>query len=134
MTVAEALRAELPGPLADATRHQPRAGATLGAALAEPGHAYLFRGPPGSGKADAARAFAAELLAAGAPDPDDARRRALLDPSPHPDLGWLRPPGAQHLDIPRVTRCSTSGCRGRQLGRPRGRRAPSTWWTLSGSR
>lgn len=97
MTVAEALRAELPGPLADATRHQPRAGATLGAALAEPGHAYLFRGPPGSGKAAAARAFAAELLATGAADPDDARRRALLDPSPHPDLVWLRPPGAQHL-------------------------------------
>jgi DNA polymerase-3 subunit delta' len=97
VTVAEALRAELPGQLAEATRHQPRAGATLGAALAEPGHAYLFRGPPGSGKAGAARAFAAELLAAGAPDPDDARRRALLDPSPHPDLVWLRPPGAQHL-------------------------------------
>ncbi len=97
MTVAEALRAELPGPLAEATRHQPRAGATLGAALAEPGHAYLFRGPAGSGKAPTARAFAAELLAAGAPDPDDARRRALLDPSPHPDLVWLRPPGAQHL-------------------------------------
>lgn len=97
MTVAEALRADLPGPLGEATRHQPRAGATLGAALAEPGHAFLFRGPAGSGKAAAARAFAAELLAAGAPDPDDARRRALLDPSPHPDLVWLRPPGAQHL-------------------------------------
>ena len=26
-------------------------------------------------------------------DPDDARRRALADPSPHPDLVWLRPPG-----------------------------------------
>ena len=38
-----------------------------------------------------------ELLAAGAADPDDARRRALIDPSPHPDLVWLRPPGAQHL-------------------------------------
>ena len=97
MTVAEALRAGLPGPLAEATRHQPRAGATLGAALAEPGHAYLFRGPPGSGKGAAARAFAAELLAAGAADPDDSRRRALIDPSPHPDLVWLRPPGAQHL-------------------------------------
>ena len=31
------------------------------------------------------------------PDADDARRRALIDPSPHPDLVWLRPPGAQHL-------------------------------------
>jgi DNA polymerase-3 subunit delta' len=81
----------------EATRHQPRARATLAAALSSPGHAYIFRGPRGAGKAGAARAFAAELLAEGAPDPDDARRRALLDPSPHPDLVWLRPPGAQHL-------------------------------------
>jgi DNA polymerase-3 subunit delta' len=95
MAVAEAAA---PAALAEATRHQPRARATLAAALAgEPSHAYLFRGPSGSGKAAAARSFAAELLAEGAPDPDDARRRALLDPSPHPDLVWLRPPGAQHL-------------------------------------
>jgi DNA polymerase-3 subunit delta' len=90
--------AALPAPLAEATRHQPRAAAALAAALAgAPSHAYLFRGPAGSGKAAAARAFAAELVATGAPDPDDARRRALIDPSPHPDLVWLRPPGAQHL-------------------------------------
>ena len=87
----------IPPALAEATRHQPRARAALAAALASPAHAYIFRGPRGSGKAAAARAFAAELLAEGAPDPDDARRRALLDPSPHPDLVWLRPPGAQHL-------------------------------------
>jgi DNA polymerase III subunit delta' len=87
----------IPEALAEATRHQPRAALALGAALAGPGHAYLFRGPRGSGKAAAARAFAAELLAEGATDPEDARRRALLDPSPHPDLVWLRPPGAQHL-------------------------------------
>jgi DNA polymerase III subunit delta' len=95
----EAAASGLPVPeaLAEATRHQPRAALALTAALASPGHAYLFRGPRGSGKAAAARAFAAELLADGAADPDDARRRALLDPSPHPDLVWLRPPGAQHL-------------------------------------
>ena len=87
----------LPDPLAEATRHQPRVRVELGSDLGEPTHAYLFRGPPGSGKAAAARAFAAELLAEGAPDPEDARRRALIDPSPHPDLVWLRPPGAQHL-------------------------------------
>jgi DNA polymerase III subunit delta' len=87
----------VPEALAEATRHQQRARATLAAALTSPGHAYLFRGPRGAGKAAAARAFAAELLTEGAPDPDDARRRALLDPSPHPDLVWLRPPGAQHL-------------------------------------
>jgi len=88
---------DTPPPLADATRHQPRARLELASGLAEPIHAYLFRGPVGSGKAAAARAFAAELLAAGAPDGDDARRRAMIDPSPHPDLVWLRPPGAQHL-------------------------------------
>ena len=43
---------KLPEALAEATRHQPRAGAALGAALAAgPSHAYLFKGPPGSGKA-----------------------------------------------------------------------------------
>ena len=62
-----------------------------------PSHAYLFRGPRGAGKRAAARAFAAEILATAADDPDDARRRALLDPSPHPDLVWLAPRGAQHL-------------------------------------
>lgn len=95
MAVAEA---DAPQALAAVTRHQTRARAALAAALATgPSHAYLFRGPPGAGKRAAARAFAAELLADGSPDPGDARRRALLDPSPHPDLVWLRPPGAQHL-------------------------------------
>jgi DNA polymerase-3 subunit delta' len=78
--------------------HQPRAQAALDAALrAGPSHAYLFRGPRGAGKRQAARAFAAEILAGAAEDSDDARRRALLDPSPHPDLVWLAPKGAQHL-------------------------------------
>ncbi len=78
--------------------HQPRAKIALNAALAgTPSHAYLFRGPKGAGKRAAARAFAAEILATGAADPEDARRRALLDPSPHPDLVWLAPRGAQHL-------------------------------------
>jgi DNA polymerase III subunit delta' len=94
-----ALRApKLPQPLDSATEHQPRARLALAAALAAgPAHAYLFRGPRGSGKRAAARAFAAEILAKGASDPDDARRRALLDPSPHPDLVWLAPRGSQHL-------------------------------------
>ncbi len=81
-----------------ATEHQGRVRVVLTAALASgPSHAYLFRGPRGSGKRAAARAFAAEILATGAEDPGDARRRALLDPSPHPDLVWLTPRGAQHL-------------------------------------
>jgi DNA polymerase-3 subunit delta' len=70
----------------------------LTAALATgPSHAYLFRGPRGAGKSAVARAFAAEILAADSADPDDARRRALIEPSPHPDLVWLAPRGAQHM-------------------------------------
>jgi DNA polymerase-3 subunit delta' len=88
----------LPEALAAATEHQPRARLALAAALAAgPAHAYLFRGPRGAGKHAAARAFAAEILAAGAAEPEGARRRALLDPSPHPDLVWLVPRGSQHL-------------------------------------
>jgi DNA polymerase-3 subunit delta' len=88
---------EIPEALRNATEHQPAARAALAAALAEPVHAYLLAGPPGSGKRAAARAFAAELITAGSPDPDEARRRALADPSPHPDLVWLAPQGTQHL-------------------------------------
>jgi DNA polymerase-3 subunit delta' len=84
--------------LLEATEHQGWARVALSAALAgSPSHAYLFRGPRGSGKRAAARAFAAELLATAAAEPEDARRRALLDPSPHPDLVWLAPTGAQHM-------------------------------------
>jgi DNA polymerase-3 subunit delta' len=84
--------------LTEASEHQARPRVALTAALASgPSHAYLFRGPRGAGKAAVARAFAAEILAAEATDPDDARRRVLIDPSPHPDLVWLRPRGAQHM-------------------------------------
>jgi DNA polymerase III subunit delta' len=82
----------------DTLTQQSRARVAIEVALrAGPSHAYLLRGPRGSGKRAAARAFAAEILAAAAEDPDDARRRALLDPSPHPDLVWIAPRGAQHL-------------------------------------
>jgi DNA polymerase III subunit delta' len=95
---ARAAAPDLPASIADATSDQPAARLALAAALASgPSHAYLFAGPSGTGKAAAARAFAAEILAAGAPDPGDARRRVLQDPSPHPDLVWLVPPGTQHL-------------------------------------
>jgi DNA polymerase III subunit delta' len=89
--------AEIPAAIEAATADQPAARVALVAAVGAPSHAYLFAGPTGAGKRDAARALAAELLAAGAPDPDDARRRALADPSPHPDLVWIRPVGTQHL-------------------------------------
>jgi DNA polymerase-3 subunit delta' len=75
------------------TEDHPQARMVLGTALAgQPSHAYLFHGPAGTGKRTAARAFAAELLAAGEPDPDDTRRRALA--GSHPDLTWVRPTGA----------------------------------------
>jgi DNA polymerase III subunit delta' len=50
-------------------------------------HAWLFTGPAGSGRSVAARAFAAELQAAGAADPD--RQRALVDADTHPDVQVL---------------------------------------------
>ncbi len=77
--------------LATLERH-PHARAVLGGALppaGSPSHAYLFHGPAGSGKADAARAFAAELLADGAPDPDNVRERVAH--GVHPDLTWVAP-------------------------------------------
>src|SRR4051794_23187219 len=71
----------------------PHAAAVLGAALRDrPSHAYLFHGPAGSGKREAAREFAAELLAREAPDPDNARARAQA--GAHPDLTWVAPSGA----------------------------------------
>jgi DNA polymerase III subunit delta' len=88
---------ELPPALAEATEHQPAARAALAAALQAPSHAYLFTGPRGVGKAATARAFCAELVATGTPDPDDARRRALADPPTHPDVAWVAPVGTQHL-------------------------------------
>jgi DNA polymerase III subunit delta' len=65
----------------------------LSTALATgPSHAYLFHGPAGTGKRTAARAFAAELLAEGDPDPEGVRRR--VSHGTHPDLAWVRPTGA----------------------------------------
>jgi DNA polymerase-3 subunit delta' len=78
-------------------RH-PHARAVLRAALppdGSPSHAYLFHGPAGAGKREVARAFAAELLAEGATDPADARRRAV--DGVHPDLTWVRPSGAAEM-------------------------------------
>jgi DNA polymerase-3 subunit delta' len=77
----------------------PHARVVLGGALAsgEPSHAYLFHGPPGTRKAAVARAFAAELLAAGDQDPEDVRRRALA--GAHPDLTWVAPTGAHVMRV-----------------------------------
>jgi DNA polymerase-3 subunit delta' len=75
----------------DVVERHPHARAVLRAALppdGAPSHAYLFHGPAGAGKREAARAFAAELLAEGAADPASARRRAIV--GVHPDLTWVR--------------------------------------------
>ena len=74
----------------------PHAAAVLGAALeGEPAHAYLLHGPAGTGKREAARDFAAALLARGAADPDSARTRVLH--GTHPDLTWVAPSGAHEM-------------------------------------
>ncbi len=76
----------------------PHARAVLGPALSgegEASHAYLFHGPGGSGKRLVARAFAAELLAEGSPDPQSARSRAVA--GSHPDLTWVSPSGAHEI-------------------------------------
>jgi DNA polymerase-3 subunit delta' len=81
------------------TELHPQARMVLGAALAAgaPSHAYLFHGPPGTGKRTAARSFAAELLAEGEPDPDGVRRRVFA--GSHPDLTWVQPTGAHVMRV-----------------------------------
>src|SRR5207253_5497475 len=64
---------------------------------ATPSHAYLFHGPPGTGKRTAARALAAEILASAEGDPEAARRRVLA--GTHPDLTWVRPTGAHVMRV-----------------------------------
>jgi DNA polymerase-3 subunit delta' len=72
---------------------QDAAVAQLEAAAAAPVHAYLFVGPPGSGKRAAALAFAAALLC-----PDGAcgecRTCRLVRDERHPDLTVVEPEGA----------------------------------------
>jgi DNA polymerase-3 subunit delta' len=90
--------------LAELDRH-PHARAVLGPALVpdgEPSHAYLFHGPGGAGKRSFARTLCAELLAAGSPDPDGARARALA--GVHPDLTWVVPSGAHEILVSDVDR------------------------------
>ena len=75
------------------TEDHPQARIVLSSALSSgPSHAYLFHGPAGTGKRTVARAFAAELLAEGADDPDGVRLRVSHET--HPDLTWVKPSGA----------------------------------------
>src|SRR4051812_23033186 len=80
------------------TERHPHARAVLSAALppqGAPSHAYLFHGPAGAGKRAVARAFAAALLAEGAPDPESVARR--VEHLAHPDLTWVTPSGAAEM-------------------------------------
>jgi DNA polymerase III subunit delta' len=75
------------------TEDHPHARVALAAELeGNPSHSFLFHGPAGVGKREVARAFAAELLAEGSPDPDGARHR--VHTGSHPDLTWVKPTGA----------------------------------------
>jgi len=78
--------------------HHPHARAVLDAAIGPGGrasHAYLFHGPPGAGKRDAAVALAATLLSQGAPNPADAARR--VGAGVHPDFTRVVPSGAAEM-------------------------------------
>ncbi|HEY0515763.1 MAG TPA: hypothetical protein VGD00_01470 [Solirubrobacteraceae bacterium] len=84
-------------PLAGIERHA-HARAVLGPAVepgGRPSHAYLFHGPPGTGKREAARAFAAALLSEGAANAATVSERVQRDS--HPDLTWVRPSGAAEM-------------------------------------
>ncbi|MDH3708059.1 MAG: hypothetical protein OES57_18490, partial [Acidimicrobiia bacterium] len=73
---------------------QPAAVARLEAAVARPGHAYLFVGPRGSGKLAAAWAFAGEVLATAVDDEVAAQRlRHLAAERKLVDVDVIEPEG-----------------------------------------
>ncbi|WP_026909563.1 ATP-binding protein [Patulibacter minatonensis] len=94
------------------TEHQPHARAVLARALArtapdgghvpgDPSHAYLFQGPPGSGKRTVARALATVLLAETADGTvlDPAGVASRVERRSHPDLTWVRPTGSGEMRV-----------------------------------
>jgi DNA polymerase III subunit delta' len=73
---------------------QPAAVAQLQSQVADPVHAYLLVGPPGSGKMSLALAFAAALLSVDQPAADRERHVSLALAGRHPDLFVVRRTGA----------------------------------------
>ena len=71
---------------------QPEAVRRLTAAATTPVHAYLFVGPPGSGKRRAAGVFGGEVLTAADPE-GAARHRRLAAGLIHPDIVVFAPSG-----------------------------------------
>lgn len=80
-------------PVLDAVPAQPQALAVLGPSVAAPVHAYLFLGPAGSGKEEAARAFAAALVCPDGGCGACASCRAALA-GRHPDVVFVERQGA----------------------------------------
>lgn len=101
---------------------QPDAVHRLRAAVANPVHAYLFVGPAGSGKRQAAGVFGGEVLAAADPGGADRHRR-LSRELIHPDIVVIGPrgnalrkgtpaaPGEVHEIIREATRSPVEGSR-----------------------
>jgi DNA polymerase III subunit delta' len=92
MSIAESAE-QLPG-----IEGHPHARAVLEPALGprgNPSHAYLFHGPRGTGKREAALEFAAALLADERHDVSSVRERIAR--GAHPDLTWVRPSGAAEM-------------------------------------
>jgi DNA polymerase-3 subunit delta' len=83
-------------PVLDRVIGQPRALTLLRGSLASPVHAYLFVGPPGTGKREAAMAFAAALLC---PDGGCGVCAACAETlaERHPDLAVIERRGASIL-------------------------------------
>ena len=83
---------QVAAPWADVIGQEP-AVATLRNATVDPVHAYLFVGPPGSGKRQAARSFAAEVLSTGFDGAEAERAVRLSLAGTHPDLVMIEPAG-----------------------------------------
>jgi len=90
----------------------------LRAAVDAPVHAYLFVGPSGCGKFEAANVFAGELLAAADPDNAERHRRLANGDSGHADIHVLNPSGTslrrEEEAEPLIAQASRSPVEGRR--------------------